>query len=169
MNEVFKGRRRKIGVVTLVTACAMTGLWIRSAVTCDVICIPIGNQTRHWIYSQPNWIGWIRFDDASGFRHQRSGRLSPFFRNGYQTLQVDVNRHAIEGPYSFVYSRWDSTRNQFRVSSNANPHLIVPYWFIVGPLTLISLRLLLTKSLHSTKTTSVKEERGKAVAQSDEI
>ncbi len=37
MGEFFKGRKRKVGVVTLVMACLFMGGWVRSYSNCDSI------------------------------------------------------------------------------------------------------------------------------------
>ena len=44
MREFFNGWRRKAGCVTLVMACGLMGMWVRSCIVIDNVRIPFGNQ-----------------------------------------------------------------------------------------------------------------------------
>jgi hypothetical protein len=57
MNELFGGRRRKMGCITLVIACVFTGAWLRSRVVCDWVHIVAG-QRIYRLDSQSGAICW---------------------------------------------------------------------------------------------------------------
>ena len=56
MGDFFKGRRRKIGCVTLVMACVLMGMWMRSVWFCDSYCF-IHNHSVITIRSVDSWFG----------------------------------------------------------------------------------------------------------------
>ena len=62
MNEVFRGWKRKVGVVTLVLACVFMGLWLRSFTTTnDQITLWV----NHSLYSHNGSVSWENKGDRS--------------------------------------------------------------------------------------------------------
>ena len=58
MGDFFKGWRRKVGCVTLVMACGMATMWLRSFTTIDQIDVYPGGFTFHRWYSGQGMFGW---------------------------------------------------------------------------------------------------------------
>lgn len=68
MREFFKGWRRKAGVVTLVMAMALTGMWVRSLSRDDWFDFSIGDSNYRISSSREyglSWIWWSKTLDAS--------------------------------------------------------------------------------------------------------
>lgn len=102
MTEFFRGWKRKVGVVTLLTAFVFLGGWGRSQISKTRISWPIGDNIDYAID--------MNVDGLSLGKHQPLG--------------IDLG--------NLVYSiDFES--------------VLVPYWFVIAPLTLISFWLLLSK------------------------
>ncbi len=56
MGEFFKGWRRNVGAVTLVTACVLTAGWVRSLSTTDVIMVHTGENTPKALRLRAGWL-----------------------------------------------------------------------------------------------------------------
>ena len=76
MREFFRGWRRKIGVVTLATACLLAFGWVRSLVIVDQVAVAIDASghfvtspfvitTNHFLTSKNGCIRWIRYEIGS--------------------------------------------------------------------------------------------------------
>ena len=123
MGEFFKGWRRKIGVMMLVMACVLTGLWLRSLSSYDRIYFPIGHRT-HLITSYKGGLAWSSWEyvDAPEW--------------GYRELPTPDHTtfvELIDGWSSPSFSSWNMRwRSVF-------------YRQIVIPLTVLSACLLLSK------------------------
>lgn len=122
MRELFRGSRRKVGCVTLVLACVLMGMWMRSFFVIDAILSPIGGR-QQTVISLRNKITWSSWDlenheaEYSGSAFHLAPELSQFIME-----QIDARR---ERP---SFRQW-----------------IVPYWCIVLSLTLLSAYLILGK------------------------
>ena len=64
MREFFKGWRRKAGVVTLVTACVVAAGWVQSLSRENEIAWIVWRRV-HSVVSEPGWISWWAWNDAS--------------------------------------------------------------------------------------------------------
>ena len=64
MREFFHGWRRKAGCVTLVMACVLAGLWVRTMIFADQIVFNIGERT-HLIASARSEVVWLSLDRAA--------------------------------------------------------------------------------------------------------
>ena len=64
MREYFRGWRRKAGVVTLVVACLVTIVWMRSQYFCDVATVQY-HARYHQAYSMNGRIIWWSWDATS--------------------------------------------------------------------------------------------------------
>ena len=148
MKELFRGWRRKFGMVTLVIACVLTAGWIRSVQSCDYLeihcgpaCSVLVASKRCGIECQFYWkpSPGLSFEVLWGARIRRSipvetPRLEP----------NDDERLVCFNPNEIVYTDRliqliESVRyqNQFAIR--------IPYWSAVLPLILLSAYLLLCK------------------------
>lgn len=118
MLNFFKGWKRKAGVVTLAIALLFAGGWIRSLCWIDVLTLNCGEHTNI-----------ISFDQDLGF-----GVDCGLEQKNEFTAFIDNCRNSL--------FRWSAYREWYvRCKSG----VIVPYWSLVLPLTLLSAWLLLSK------------------------
>lgn len=148
MGGFFKPLRRKIGVVTLLMACVFTGVWVRSLRTSDQLTLMKWNETSYVMASEHARIVFGRLSNAG-----ISGIIGPYLDVPHDQivsggrllhaadLKVEWRRQA----YGFELGK--RTRQEPRSSGTIELRfLIMPYWSIVTPLTLLSVWLLLSKS-----------------------
>jgi hypothetical protein len=64
MREFFHGWRRKTGVVTLVMACVVAGIWVRSEVTIDVVWFKVGRH-QYCVHTFPGQMYCWQLKDIS--------------------------------------------------------------------------------------------------------
>lgn len=143
MREFFQEWRRKVGCVTLVLACALMGMWMRSQAVEDwlVHCTDDGILG---LFSRPCGISWTR--------HSQWPPEELFAPPGsWQTLS-----YVAKPPYRnrfdnyIMHDRWqalgfDFCNCQEPYSTNRVADWTIPYWSLVLPLTLLSLYLFLWK------------------------
>jgi len=134
MGELFHGWRRKLGVVTLVMACVLMAGWIRSETIGDDITFRLG-KCGHEIRSERSRITsistWVR-----------DSRWLP--ENEWTTgFSPEVDSGSIWDRIGFLYNVCENNDADSNLSFQRL--LMVPYWSIVIPLTLLSAYLLLGK------------------------
>jgi len=135
MRDLFKGWRRKAGVVVLVMACGLVGMWARSFHTEDMYVYPIEPYVTDLLFSSGGCVGWRR-DDEAVWDIPRDHR-----DYGFQSRRWDRQRFAWS---SEVFNwRWDW---RWCGLGHAVGHeaetWVLPYWMLVLPLTLLSAILL---------------------------
>ncbi|MEK6259832.1 MAG: hypothetical protein AABP62_14530 [Planctomycetota bacterium] len=152
MGKVFNGWRRKTGTITLVMALALMGGWMRSEVINDFVATDCRNATyrvgsyggtlnliRH---SPPNAFGrflhWDSFEGQKTNRHELWDQWNSW--DGYE----------VEWQWNWAQFRFGAGSLQ----GTKTVSFVIPYWFIVIPLTLLSAYLLLAtprslKPIHS--------------------
>ena len=128
MRELFKGWRRKAGCVTLVMACVITSLWMRSYYLCDDVWFQIGSRT-HMITSLRGGIGWSSWDYVMA-------------DSGLITRDLSREPNLVGIPFRDYMKRWD---NQRRYASWNVWYWYAYYWQCCVPLTLLSAYLILWK------------------------
>jgi hypothetical protein len=101
MREFFRGWRRKAGVFTLVLACAVTALWVRSLSCCDHIHWVSGIDEVQIIESTSGLIQWEK--------------ISGGMIEGGHCMRVTDRDESSQGMQSF------NTRN-FYIKSPARPY-----------------------------------------------
>ena len=156
MTEFLRGRRRKIGCVTLVMACGLTLVWLRSDVIRDniVLCPSFFRPQIPWygeIVSLQGSLGWHRYQMESG--NGGIGANAPVSLSSYS-----VQHYSGSSPRSEETLVWQRTWGAFRYGAGKT-HVrgmsvqvwIIPYWAVVLILTLISAVLLLTRPLPSAR------------------
>lgn len=136
MREFFRGWKRKIGVLTLLLACALTTGWMRSFYVCDDIRIPGRDPAFHLFFTLPNWFGWVLVENPDG-------GISPQNRS-VRTSSIVRARHHSHRPYHFIYGNVGPDSEWAR-AMEACPHLYVSFSWIAIPLTMLSGWLLLSK------------------------
>jgi hypothetical protein len=134
MGEFFKGRRRKLGAVTLLMALVFMGGWVRSLYIMDTFAFS-RMPKELLLVSVDGVVGWQTFSKTD------IGSLFDEFRWHAQKPKSidDIFNHA----KSLNKWRW----NGFGVMQLDNSTTLgcIPYWSIVIPLTLLSSFLLLIK------------------------
>lgn len=147
MQELFRGWKRKVGVVTLVMACVSAAGWMRSTDVADAIFIPTGeestgNDTTDVIWSSNSRIAWGRF-------------LQSVWNGDSRSIRIESNEllggHLLGVPPFFNDNdtEWDLSVCGFGIGSSRTTPMtsmwVISYWSIVPPLTLLSAWLLLSK------------------------
>lgn len=169
MGDYFKPLRRKLGVVTLVMACVLTGAWMRSTVAIDGFAITLP-KNRYSVRSYNHQILWDH-------QHVDQGKLyHPFFDSLSMKIDKDFKfsdprDRRKEGDKMVAFGdfyilrgkRFAGFKSHFVPTPGpAVPFLEVraqtPYWSIVAPLTLLSAWLLFSKP--RSKSTSPEVDRG---------
>ena len=135
MREFFHGWRRKAGVVTLVVACAMMGMWMRSRFQEDSIRFTAFSR-RNLIMSTSSRISWWSWNEPPGAPRPPAlmtgpltpeGRLEAAFWTG-----VDFCLHT-------------DLKDARMSDTDVRHHCNHPYWPFVLPLVLLSAYLILWK------------------------
>jgi hypothetical protein len=151
MREFFRGWKRKLGVVTLGLACVFAAGWVRSFRTEDSFFYQIGPYVTDSLFSISGSVGWRRDDDSVcdivparenfGFQSRRSV--------GRQFLMYsEVERWHWKWRWCGLGRAWGAAN-----SGGDAEILILPYWSIILPLTLLSACLLLSKPRPGERTT----------------
>jgi hypothetical protein len=151
MREIFHGWRRKLGCITLLLALALTGLWIRSRSTLDEFHLWKQQQTSVIVASEKACLVLGRLWNVSP-----SIVLGPYIEmDRERTISGGRIVHAADLE---IESRWGSDglglvkrfqQPPLSVKNIKLDLLIIPYWCVVWPLTLLSAWLLLSKPRQS--------------------
>lgn len=157
MVSFFHGWRRKAGCVTLVMACVVTTLWVRSQARPEDAFLPFGSQTTLQFLSQESVLTVRTF--VSPFRvgtadvgPDRLLLFGVFPPRGPSTGNVafsadEINRRQLGTPYAWTFQRGGFGLARFQDDELSLRVVIVtiPYWSIAIPLTLLSAYLILWK------------------------
>lgn len=129
MHNVFRGWRRKTGVVTLVMALAFVGGWIRSLSVTDSCQFPVRNRWH---------VGFV----------SHGGRFSCGWADLKGAMRNDWRSVDTHGPIAIrVRSLYfDFTEGKAPYSGGTAAQLMISYWSMTLPLTLFSAFLLLVPS-----------------------
>jgi hypothetical protein len=113
MREFFHGWRRKLGVVILVIACALMGMWMRSRVTFDQVQFSLGAR-QHEIISDNEQIIWSSWKVSEldawkasfhlGLSAQLARQIQAMQR--YKMMQTLLERPPYEPPSTRSVSYW---------------------------------------------------------------
>ena len=148
ISGYFKPCRRKLGVVTLVLACSIMGMWIRGRFKVDSIYF----LHRDFV-SEGNGINFVRFvpKDPNLVYFEifpiRSSTYAPHWDSYENPSNLDHWSFRRFGfGYNERYSGWGGSRGDETFQTTLTRQIWrVPYWSIVIPLTLTSAWLLLSK------------------------
>lgn len=142
MQEFFRGWKRKTGIVTLLITCMLTAGWVRSTRMYERFGYRTGESCFHWIYSVRGEIWWIRSQEHDGhldFKWYASGPDTTFL------LCLPSDRTWYWRIGKLEYGEYAETFLKHR-------YVMMPYWLLVIPLTLVSAWLFFSK-LRPTKAT----------------
>jgi hypothetical protein len=158
MKEIFDGWRRKVGVCTLLIACVLSGLWMRSRVLHDSFYTN-GNESSFQIVSvdrklafslvtpryasRPliNWETGRGHDSVIGFEYDEDGRPSAYDPT-IGDSSIGLGKKQIYYRMVFLGFQISDHRDYYGTRIKA---CMIPYWSIVLPLTFLSAYLLLWK------------------------
>jgi len=137
MGEFFKGWRRKVGVMTLVLACVLSVGWVRSQTLVETIEFQSDRRTVQSLISGGGSLCWQTFCEGEGPKRTHLWLSVTHAESGFR-IYSDPDFWS-SYLFGFAYKRLDIWDSQwYRV-------LMIPYWSIVAPLTLLSAYLLLSK------------------------
>lgn len=144
MLTFFHGWRRMLGAATLVLACVLMAGWVRSGLLEDRLYLNLTGKSINRFISSPSGLAW----EMMGYPFQIL-RPETIDQPGPRWNSRAINRF---GPFYAVDVirdwKWFGFRYRAgRTNAGDFPSLlvIIPYWSIVLPLTLLSCSLILSK------------------------
>ena len=135
MGNFFKGWRRKIGLLTLAIALVFMGGWMRGQSKADCVVLRIGKSVLCNFASDQFGLRFVwsnRFDNPSSFSTEWTSQSLD--RMPKRTGPLDENKPSYEWKVCGVHIGSDEAelpRMRFVVC-------VVPYWYVILPLTLLS-------------------------------
>jgi hypothetical protein len=131
MSTYFQSWRRKVGCATLVMACLLAGLWLRSVTIVDDVFIAPSRAALVMFSSERSRVGGSL---------DVSGAFTPLVQWSARPVSWENNSFGyVDDDYSL---RWGGI--DIGASSNQDfMFCVAPYWTIVLPLTLLSAYLIL--------------------------
>lgn len=138
MPEFFYGWRRKVGCSLLLVAIGLCTLWARSELVEDNISIPNGDR-RHQVtllFGRVIWETWDRTPtDAFAWNSQVANYdwLSPWVRSGLLPA------------FEFAGFEYGGRHPEFAAVKGHFGWVVIPYAWLVLPLTLLAAYLILRK------------------------
>ena len=142
MGSFFRGWRRKIGTATLLLACVFTFGWIRSQTMTDEIGV-LCRTTSYFFLSDDSRIAWSSCSGTYYREHSINHGPWPF---SFQTRRSRPRE--IMNVWSQFDVEWSTQWHGFwygRSAVRGMRILVVPYWAVVLPLSVVSIYLFLGK------------------------
>lgn len=150
MCEFFKPWRRKLGVATLAMACLFAAGWVRGSYVADELRFPITRKTAGEITSANEGCYFIYQQRLTGddlvcrwsfaVQNEQRAYVGNFFSNIATPGKGEVDDEVGWTVNYFGFYAGSAHNKQF-----GRGIVVVPYWSIVLPLTLLSAWLLLSK------------------------
>lgn len=148
MRELFRGWRRKVGSVTLVMACVLMGGWIRSLRVEDLVLASGQAMTYHTSHN-----GLLQWDQIT---HTSGQPVSPGGETRRWEIRLLPHHDPVTSPMRESILVWRRQGLGFCAAVAEYPNsagipcrreqVIIPYWSLVVPLTLLSAYLMLVPS-----------------------
>lgn len=141
MREFFKPWRRKVGLVTLGMAFAFAGLLVRSVETQDTITIALSKSSHiHVLSANQHFVVLTIFDETYTMKFWGSNEINHGgpTRRGWEIF-TDASYFSSDFIPDFQLKLTRTT------DANCDERFAISYWFIVTPLTLLSVWMLLNK------------------------
>ena len=141
MTELFRGWRRKAGVLTLVLSCVFMGGWLRSQICSDLVSF--GGREGQRFYCLRTYRNCLVWETAES---EFDKMVRPGWSFVIGLLQID-DQFGNLGDYRWRrnWYEFDFGEKYFEQTCLQRTYWSVPYWSIVSPLTVISFWLLLPK------------------------
>lgn len=160
MSDFFKGWRTKVGVVMLAVALVFMAGWIRSQSVADIIMYPAEKNTIGCLVSATDSLVWQRTQTTP-----RTAELGITVAKGptnwtWQVSPVSEYAAILDSGLSWRF-RWcgfgvsESPPEVTEQTGISATFLLVPYWSIVVPITLMSAYLLLIRPRSKERKNSV--------------
>ena len=155
MGEFFRGWRRKVGVATLLMACLFAAGWVRSQRIVD--CILTGHSGRvHYFSSDAFGIWWGSNWNRQILQSVTTRLLPEFSYRSFEEpdppsspdFEFGTDHYTVRTFCGLYFAVAKTEKDEFIIEEEST--WIIPYWFIVIPLTLLSAFLLLSKPCKST-------------------
>lgn len=150
MGDVFKGWRRKIGVVTLVMACVLMAGWARSQRIGECFNVSHAGTRRYDLGSDQNRVFLSLLSAQSGDSIRlRNSNGTEVFVPFYMKMSRGLERRLTECKTEWRCQLWGF--EIWKVQTPDIPQfrnltvMFIPYWSIVLPMTLLSAYLILWK------------------------
>jgi hypothetical protein len=131
MGDFFKPWQRKIGVVTLMMACALMAGWIRSLTHFEGVSLPVGQMPNHFFVSWDSSLVWLT---------ENAGITGAYPQFKSRRINAGIDDRIFESPY--YEWRWKWCGFGFGVATGS-ALTVIPYWSVAIPMTLVSVWLLL--------------------------
>lgn len=137
MGDLFKGWRKKTGVMTLVVACAVMAAWVRTTVSGEQISVQRTNELEcpiHCFRSADGCFGYIRISGCQ-------------FPDRFTWYSFPVGQPFDE----HQTADWQFNCGLFQIGQRKpageieKSYCFIPYWSLAGPMIMLSLWLLLDK------------------------
>jgi hypothetical protein len=155
LNTFFRGWRRKIGVLTLLITCVLTGGWLRSLSTQDTFTVGFGSSIQYKLISIAGQliIANVSIDGERPIR-TISWTSQKISEHGWEMV-LQLRDSSQLRWINAISSDLFSTGND-EMGANFISFVVkwcqFPYWMVVTPLTALSAFLLLTKPCKLTQT-----------------
>jgi hypothetical protein len=138
MREFFRGWRRKAGCVTLLMACVLTGAWIRSLCTTNIVEFAKGTATTDIFYSFDGSLVWRKV-------HQEWPNVKASFREWDAQPRSDYDFFDDDRIQWLCRCCGTGIGEEVDGPKDWSIYVIVHYSVVVIPLTLLSAYLILSK------------------------
>src|SRR4051794_6194337 len=153
MGDFFTSWRRKVGLLALCMALLFIGGWIRSLSIVDVFVFPMGTHTAFALSTAGNSINWrVGFDEDQD--EEFDWYILDYDEYEYTAPGESGNDHRYQYPIDNNHERVDWTWRWLGFGIGVTPsefwdgfrqtYLIIPFWMLVIPSTLVSSWLLLS-------------------------
>ena len=142
MREFFRGWRRKIGVVALVMACVFMAGWVRSHSSDDSLS-QNDKSGLNTVYSRCGRLEFERFIPGFGDRAPGGLGISIHSYSACGQVPSDITADS-EMSWRWACAGFHIGQGQYKEIFKHRT-FIIPYWFIVLPLTALSAFLILPK------------------------
>ena len=156
MSETFRGWKRKTGLVTLILACGFAIAWVRSSLVEDLWQPGTGKTIGEWQADTVQHIfrsshQGITWQTIEGFNGTMIGWKPGWATDPLSTAPHHTTLRPVHGTADGagdIKSHWACWGFEYAILEEEDLRrtaLKIPYWSIVGPLTLMSAWLLLFK------------------------
>lgn len=147
MDDLFRSRRRRLGLVTLLITCAFVGSWVRAFVATDRITIPTDDA---YYTLEVTWRGFSLSKEKDFRRHSHN-----FGDPIDWTISAPVSNEpsGSDSPDYVEFHHWWGLKVIRMENDRVDPGPFwrvatwtIPHWMLVYPLIVCSMLLLISRS-----------------------